>query len=378
MCSSDLARRNGEGNYAEVGPIFYQGIYFLLALAVVVFSLSQIFSPIVLSNIISSPNIYEAASSYIHWRVCGFFFSFIMVMFRAFFVGTTQTRTLTFNSIVMVASNVLFNYVLIFGKFGFPALGIAGAAIGSSLAELISTIFFIIYTWRKIDCRKYGLNILPRISFKPLKRILNISVWTMLQNFFSLSTWFIFFLFIEHLGERSIAVANIVRNVSGIVFMVLMAFAATCGSLVSNLIGAGEKDCVPGTIVQHMRISYVFVLPILIFFVLFPELVLSIYTDMEVLKEASVPSLWVLCVAYLFLVPGNVYFQAVSGTGNTRTALVLELVVLAIYMAYCIYFILYLQMSVAFCWTTEIIYGGFIWLFSYIYMKRGNWQKKQI
>ena len=77
-------------------------------------------------------------------------------MFRAFFVGTTQTRTLTLNSIVMVLANVIFNYTLIFGNFGFPALGIAGAAIGSSLAELVSVIFFVIYTWRRIDYRNTG------------------------------------------------------------------------------------------------------------------------------------------------------------------------------------------------------------------------------
>ena len=100
----------------------------------------------------------------------------------------------------------------------------------------------------------------------------------MIQNFVSLSTWFMFFLFVEHLGERSLAIANIIRNVSGIPFMIAMAFAATCGSLVSNLIGAGEQDCVRGTIRQHIRIGYVFVIPILIFFCLFPDLVLSIYT----------------------------------------------------------------------------------------------------
>ena len=160
-------------------------------------------------------------------------------MFRAFFVGTTQTKTLTLNSVVMVLSNVVFNYILIFGKFGFPQLGIAGAAIGSSLAELVSAIFFIIYTWKRIDCKKYALNILPKFQSRTLKRILNVSVWTMIQNFVSLSTWFMFFLFVEHLGERSLAIANIIRNVSGIPFMVAMAFAATCGSLVSNLIGAG-------------------------------------------------------------------------------------------------------------------------------------------
>lgn len=149
-----------------------------------------------------------------------------------------------------------------FGKFGFPALGIAGAAIGSSLAELVSLLFFILYTRSRIDCRKYGLDRIPKFRLDVLKRMLNVSFWTMIQNFFSLSTWFLFFLYVEHLGERSLAVTNIVRNVSGILFMVLMAFASTCGSLVSNLIGAGHSDCVAGTIRQHVRIAYVFVLPL--------------------------------------------------------------------------------------------------------------------
>ena len=158
-----IARRNGEQQYQAIGPIFYQGVYFLLSLAVVAFTLSLCFSPHILKKVISSEHIYDASISYINWRVFGFFFSFVGVMFRAFFVGTTQTKTLTLNSVVMVLSNVVFNYILIFGKFGFPQLGIAGAAIGSSLAELVSVIFFIIYTWKRIDCKKYALNILTEI-----------------------------------------------------------------------------------------------------------------------------------------------------------------------------------------------------------------------
>lgn len=373
-----IARRNGEGDHKAIGAMFYQGIYFLIAVAAVLFILSRTLSPYILKNVIASPHVYEAACSYINWRIYGFFFSFVMVMFRAFFVGTTQTKTLTLNSVVMVLSNVVFNYILIFGKFGFPQLGIAGAAIGSSLSELVSVIFFIVYTWKRIDCRKYALNVLPRFHAGTLRRILNVSLWTMIQNFVSLSTWFMFFLFVEHLGERSLAIANIIRNVSGFPFMVEMAFATTCGSLVSNLIGAGDQRFVRGTIAQHVRIAYLFVVPLLIFFSLFPQLILSIYTDMPELKEASVQSLWVLCSAYLVLVPANVYFQAVSGTGNTRTALALELVTLTIYVAYIAFFILHLRMDIAFAWTSETVYGIFIFLFSYLYIKKGNWQAKKI
>ena len=143
-------------------------------------------------------------------------------------------------------------------------------------------------------------------------------------------------------------------------------------------VGAGEIKCVPGTIRQHIRIGYIFVLPLVILFALFPNLILSIYTDIPDLREASIPSLWVLCSAYLILVPANVYFQAVSGTGNTRTALGLELCVLAIYLIYITYMILYLRVDVAVCWTTEHLYGICILFLSYLYIKKGNWQKKQI
>ena len=373
-----IGRRNGEGNYKQIGSIFYQGVVFLLSLAVVMFVLSQLYSPYILKDIIQSNEVFHATVSYINWRVYGFFFSFIGVMFRAFFVGTTQTKTLTLNSIVMVLSNVIFNYILIFGKFGFPALGIAGAAIGSSLAELVSVIFFIIYTCRKIDFRKYGLNHFSGIQWGILKRILNVSLWTMIQNFLSMSTWFLFFIAVEHLGERSLAITNIIRNVSAIPFMTVIAFASTTSTLISNLIGAGDIQYVRGTLKQTIRMAYYFVAPIIIIFAVFPSLILHIYTNSQELVYASTPALWVLCSAYLSLVPGNIYSQAVSGTGNTRSALMLEFTTLIIYVLYVCYMIFYLRIDVAWCWTTEHVYGGFIYLFSWWYMKKGKWQNKRI
>ncbi len=373
-----MARRNGEQRYTDIGAIFYQGVYFLLGMAAVMFVLSTTFSPLVLKNIVSSSHICDAAVSYTNWRVFGFFFAAIMVMFRAFFVGTTQTKTLTLNSVVMVVANILFNYVLVFGKFGFPKLGIAGAAIGSSLAELVSVLFFIAYTYKFVDVKKYALNRLPGWNGRTLKQILNVSLWTMIQNFVSLSTWFLFFLYVEHLGERSLAITNIIRNISGIPFMIVIAFASTCGSLISNLIGAGHTQHVQSTINQHIRLAYLVVVPLLLFFALFPNLIISIYTDFADLQVATVPALWVLCTAYLFMIPANVYFQAVSGTGNTQMALVLELVVLFIYVGYISYIILYLRVDVALCWTSEHMYSISILTLSYLYIKKGNWQKKRI
>lgn len=373
-----IGRRNGEGEYKQIGTIFYQSTFFLMILAAVMFILSRTFSPILLKEAIDSPAVYQATVSYINWRVFGFFFSFIAIMFRAFYVGTTQTKTLTLNSIVMVLSNVVFNYILVFGKLGFPALGIAGAAIGSSLAELVSVVFFIVYTRCRIDCKKYALNRIPSFRFATLKRILNISVWTMIQNFISLSTWFLFFLAVEHLGERPLAITNIIRNISALPFMTIIAFASTASTLVSNLIGAGETECVRATINKIVRLTYFIVLPMVVLFSLFPEWILRIYTDSPELIHSSVPALWVLCTSYIVAVPANIYFQSISGTGNTRSALILEIITLAVYILYIYYIIVHLRVDVAICWTAEHVYSIVMLTLSWLYLKKGKWQNKRI
>ena len=216
-----IARRNGAHDYTRIGPVFMQGTLFLLLLAAVLFTASHLYSPLILRKLIGSDDVYRATMSYVDWRVYGFFFSFIAVMFRAFYVGITKTKILTANSVVMVLTNVVLNYILIFGKFGFPALGIAGAAIASSISEAVSVLFFIIYTWKKIDYKKYAMFSFVGIDFRMLKQILNVSVWIMVQHGIAFVGWFIFFVVMEHQGERPLAVTNVVRSISSFLFILI-------------------------------------------------------------------------------------------------------------------------------------------------------------
>ena len=111
---------------------------------------------------------------------------------------------------------------------------------------------------------------------------------------------------------------------------------------------------------------------------LFPHAVLRIYTNIPDVIEASVPSLWVLCSAYMLTVPANIFFQAVSGTGNTRMAFLLELSSLVIYMAYCYLVIHIIQANVAVCWTAEHIYGAAMMLLCGWYLLSGKWKNRVI
>lgn len=64
-----IARRNGEGRHKDVGKVFFQGLFFLSAFAVVVFILFKLFSPALLRMVISSGNVYQATMQYIEWRI---------------------------------------------------------------------------------------------------------------------------------------------------------------------------------------------------------------------------------------------------------------------------------------------------------------------
>ena len=110
----------------------------------------------------------------------------------------------------------------------------------------------------------------------------------------------------------------------------------------------------------------------------FPRTVLRIYTNIPEIIEASVPSLWVLCSAYLLTVPANIFFQAASGTGNTRTSFLLELASLMIYMLYCWFIMHVIRADVAVCWTAEHIYGGAMTLLCGWYLLSGRWKNRQI
>ena len=188
--------------------------------------------------LVSSESIYEGTMEFLDWRIYGFFFSFVNVMFRALYIGITRTKVLTINAVVMALTNVILDYALIFGKFGLPEMGIKGAAIASVLAEASSILFFLIYTYISVDLKKYGLNRLRSFDPALLMRILSISCFTMLQYFLSMATWFVFFVAVERLGQRELAIANIVRSIYVVLLIPVNALATTTNSLVSNAIGA--------------------------------------------------------------------------------------------------------------------------------------------
>lgn len=373
-----IGRRNGEKRYDKIGEIVIWGILFLWVMALIIFLFTKFFSEPILEKLLSSQNVLNASIEYLDWRIFGLFFSTANVMFRAFFVGITKTKILTANAVIMALANVLFDYLLIFGNWGFPEMGIGGAALASVIAEAASTLFFIVYLFLTVDFRKYGFSFLFWKRFKIIRNILNVSLSLMIQYFLSLSTWLIFFLCIERMGETTLAISNIVRSFYMIIGIPVHALASTANTLVSNTIGAKKQEEVISLIWKISRFSLLIASVFIFVIGVFPEVSLSIYTSDVDLISQSVSSLYVILAVLPVMAVGNIFFNSVSGTGNTRSALLIEITTLVLYCFWIWFTAIHLQAPLAVCWTTELIYAFFIGLFSFIYFKRGNWGNKQI
>ncbi|MDD3039252.1 MATE family efflux transporter [Bacteroides sp.] len=372
-----IARLNGERKNEEVIAIFSTGFYFLILLAVVIILVAQVAIPPILHQIIKSEDVFSAALLYLNWRVFGLLFAFIIVAFRAYCIGITKTKILSVCSLVMVVVNIVCNYALVFGKFGFPALGIEGAGIGSCIAEFSAALLFVFY--HRLTTKGCWLKLVNNINqqWLDLKRILNLSVWTMLQSFLSFASWLIFFVVIEHIGETALATSNIVRSISAVPFILVQAFASTGSALVSNLIGEGEQSMVLALCRRIIKVCYCFCIPLVLLGFIYPDLFIRLYTDNPVLIQQSLEPLYVMLSSFLFAVPAFVFYCVISGTGNTSMALKIGLLALAIYVLY-IKVLDYLVPNVSLLWTSEHIYALAILILSGIYLVRGKWKQKQI
>lgn len=373
-----IARRNGEENYQQIGPIFYQGLFFLMILAGLMFVFTRLFSPAILEPLLSSRQVYQACLEYIDWRIYGFFFAFALLMFRAFFLGIEQTRILTVSSFIMVGVNVVLNYVLIFGKLGFPAMGIGGAALASVLAEAVAVLFLLVYTWRRVDLDRYGFRHMSLINFALVRSIFGLSIWTMIQYLLGMAIWFAFMVAVEHLGERPIAITNIVRSYATMLFMPVFALAGANVSIVSNLMGAGQHGQVMGACWKTIKLAFLIILPPLIFGFIWPEFFVRIYTDNHELVAASTATMRVGSSAFIIATPALILFQAISGTGNTRAALIMDLLPCGISAAHIYFAIITYRLDVALCWTNEHVYWTSILLISWLYLKKAGWWKTKI
>ncbi len=376
-----IARRIGERRWREVGRSFYSMLFFELFLALFLFALMQWGVPQMLHAIVSSEVIYEKSLIYLKYRSWGVFFSYAGVSIIALYMGAGRVKFLFFDTVLLAVTNVVLDYGLIFGHLGLPAMGIAGAGLASTLAEVFALLIFCFYIlFFDEEARKWGLFKRPSIDMELIKTQLRISSPIVAQVVVGLGSWFVFFTLIEQLGERELAISNLVRLVYLVLSVPIWGFSTGLNTLVSYLIGSGHSRAVFPVVWKTAKLSFVVTLLCTLPFVLFPEWLLYPFfggDDMSLITDSH-PVLWVMGGILLVFSIGGIFLNGVAGTGATLFGLLLQSVGVVLYLMAIYYFIVLTRAGISLAWSVEIYYWIFILFVSAWYLKSLRWKGKRV
>lgn len=373
-----IARRAGEGNQKAIGRVFDHTMVILLATSVLMLILLYGFTPLLFSEIITDHSILGAATAYVHYRGWAILPALMVAGCRGFFIGIARTKIITVSSVLMLLINALLDYILIFGKAGAPAMGIAGAGLASGIAELITALFLLAFAYLRQTFNCYSLFQFQKMTGHEFKALIELSSPIMVQNLITMGSYFVFFVFIEHMGSRELAISNIVRATYMVLMTPMWGFSSAANSMTSNLIGQGKGEQVFLLLRKIVSMSFLLSLAIGLLFLSFPSLILRLVTNDLSLIQDSFGTFYVTCAAILVFSISLVLFSAVSGTGNTRIALLMEAVNIAIYIVYVYVCVFIVDASLEWVWFSEILYWLLMGLFAWIYLRTGHWRKIRI
>lgn len=373
-----MARYHGEDRPENIGPVFDHLMYLLLVMACSMILFHFLFAERILSHIIRSEVILKSTLIYTDIRVVGLIPAAIVVGYRCFLTGISDTRVISYAAGIMAALNFVFNYLLVFGNLGFPRLEIAGAAYASVLSEVLSLVFLAYWVRSKRLLERFNCFHFPKPDLRQVQTILRIATPVIVQHVISIASWLTFFIIIEGMGERELAISNVVRSAYSVLMIPLIGIGQATQTLVSRLIGQGGAHLVYKLIKRLVTVSVLSSIALMLLNLIEVRLLLSVFTNDPTLISDSIPVVYVISVSIILFAVSMILLSVISGTGNTLMTLLIEISTLIVYLNFTYLMVHQFHQPLYMVWTSEIVYFTFMGLFAGIYLWSGKWKNARV
>lgn len=373
-----IARRIGQKKEKSISMVYSSGLLLNFILAGILFLVVQTILPIIITSTVANPALEALENDYLQMRSYGLFFSFISLSLIAYLTAIGKTRVVLISALLTAVSNILLDYLFIFGNASLPAMGIEGAALASNCADILSSLFLIISVLIINKKLRFRLLSFQKIRVTSIKKILSVSSPIMIQGLIALLTWTVFFFWIEQMGLFELTVSQNIRSIYFLAFVPIWGFAATTKTYVSQYLGKSDYEAIP---IIMKRIQLLTILFLIVFFhgaLLYPEKLIAMINPEQAYIQKSASILRFIFGSIFMYGFFSVYFQTISGSGNTRWTLAVEIASVAVYILFAYLFIHVFLLDIYWVWSVEYIYFGIMGFVSYIYLKKSNWKKKII
>lgn len=352
-----VARKYGEGDYSACGVTLNNSLMLAILVGAVVAMLGVFFSYPIAHLFATDDTVGNLASEYLYYRFMGIPFFLISVSFRGFFFGINKTKIFMFSGVITNFLNVIFNYAFIYGEFGAPRMGLAGAGLGSTLATLFDGFFYtaiiLLPSYRK---RFQNLKHLI-INKNIITAILKISLPVSFQNVFILIGFLSFVAITGIIGTLEQAATQAIISTLFISFLPCFGFGVAVQTLVGNNLGAGKFQLAKIYGFETAKVATMYTIMLGFIFTIIPQYVLLIITNDQTIINAAVPSLRVAGFAQIFYGVGVVLANGLQAAGRSFYVMMSEVFTnLVIFVPLAYFFGVYLDLGLTFAWIALPIY----------------------
>ena len=276
-----IAEADGEGSFEVGKSTFKHGLFLCTVLGVLLF-LGVFFAEPMLHLMKQPPEVVELAIPYLNLVAVSLIPLVIFQAFKQFSDGMSMTKYPMYAILIGNVINVVLNYLFIFGKFGFPELGIVGAAIGTLVSRLIIVIFLWYLLSQHYKSRSFVLNIkIFKLSKKMIKKLYSIGFPSAMQMFFEVAIFTAAIWLSGILGKNPQAANQIALNLSSMTFMVAMGLSVTAMIRVGNQKGLKRYIDLRRIAFSIFMIATLFAVVFAILFFLFSGILPKMYLDIN-------------------------------------------------------------------------------------------------
>ncbi|MHC1610689.1 MAG: MATE family efflux transporter [Candidatus Methanospirareceae archaeon] len=374
-----VARRWGEGNYDEVGKVATDSVITLILISIPIALFGVFIAPHLTYYLGARGGVITEAARYIRSIFAFYPFTALIIVYHGTLRAVGDTRTPMYVDIISNAYNVLMNYLLIFGKIGFPELGVLGAGIATGTSYVTAFAVYMLLQYRKklITHPVYSRNLRYRLD--TAKKIFKIGIPASIEmamwNFASI----ILTAMILHFGSVGYSAFQIGLRVESIAYMPAFAFGIAATTLSGQYLGAEREEEAKEAVLASTYLCMIFMVVVGALFILVPEHLARVFTGDERIVT--------LAALYLFIIgfsepPLGAFFTltgGMRGAGYTKVPMLINfvyLIMIRLSFSYTLGFVfgwglfgIWLGMTVEVFLRTITIYAVFL---------KGNWMRVEV
>jgi len=372
-----VARKYGERDYISCGITLNNSILLAVLIGAVVAMVGVFFSYPIAHLFATDETVGNYASEYLYYRFMGIPFFLISVSFRGFFFGISKTKIFMFSGVITNVLNFIFNYALIYGNFGFPKMGLAGAGLGSTLATVFDGLFYTVIIMLP-SYRKRFQNLKHLVLNKNIiSAIMKISLPVSFQNVFILIGFLSFVSITGIIGTLEQASTQAIISTLFISFLPCFGFGIAVQTLVGNNIGAKKFLLAKIYGFETAKVATIYTIILGFIFIIIPQYVLLIITNDQTIIDTAVPSLRVAGFAQIFYGVGVVLANGLQAAGRSFYVMKSEVITNLLIFVPLAYFLgVYLELGLTWAWMALPIYIILYSLIIYLKFNSADWYTK--